>query len=70
MEDLMLISIVYDIGYGHTARQAQAVAEGARRVPGMAVNLIPVAEAPVSWETLEASDGIIFGSPPITASSV
>jgi multimeric flavodoxin WrbA len=35
----MLISIVYDSGYGHTARQAQAVAEGARRVPGMVVNL-------------------------------
>jgi NAD(P)H dehydrogenase (quinone) len=63
MEDHMLISIVYDSGYGHTARQAQAVAEGARRVPGMAVNLVPVAEAPVSWETLEVSDAIIFGSP-------
>ncbi|WP_024303030.1 flavodoxin family protein [Pseudogulbenkiania sp. MAI-1] len=59
----MLISIVYDSGYGHTAKQAQAVAEGVRQVPGAEVQLVAVADGPIQWETLEASDAIIFGSP-------
>jgi NAD(P)H dehydrogenase (quinone) len=59
----MRISIVYDSGYGHTARQAEAVSEGSRRVPGIEVNLVSVADHPISWETLERSDAIIFGSP-------
>ncbi|MDN0085230.1 flavodoxin family protein [Crenobacter sp. SG2305] len=59
----MLISIVYDSGYGHTAKQAQAVAKGVREVPGAEVQLIAVADGAIPWETLEASDAIIFGSP-------
>ncbi|BFG80856.1 flavodoxin family protein [Paraburkholderia terrae] len=59
----MLISIVYDSGYGHTAKQAQAVADGVRRLPEADVRLFTVADAPIQWETLEASDAIIFGSP-------
>lgn len=63
MKKQMLISIIYDSGYGHTAKQAQAVAEGVRKVPGTELNLIAVADGPIPWETLEASDAIIFGSP-------
>jgi NAD(P)H dehydrogenase (quinone) len=59
----MLISIVYDSGYGHTAKQAQAIADGAAKVPDIEVNLVSVAAGTVSWEKLEASDAIIFGSP-------
>ncbi|WP_233805859.1 flavodoxin family protein [Paraburkholderia sp. HP33-1] len=59
----MLISIVYDSGYGHTARQAEAVSEGVRKVPGAAANLIAVADRPIPWDALEHSDAIIFGSP-------
>jgi NAD(P)H dehydrogenase (quinone) len=59
----MLISIVYDSNYGHTAKQAHAVADGVRKVPGVEVQLLAVADGPVSWESLEASDAIIFGSP-------
>ncbi len=59
----MLISIVYDSGYGHTARVAQAVAQGAGEVEGADVRLIAVADGPVDWAQLEASDAIIFGSP-------
>lgn len=59
----MLISIVYDSGYGHTARVAEAVAEGAREVEGAAVRLIAMADGSMDWETLEKSDAIIFGSP-------
>jgi multimeric flavodoxin WrbA len=59
----MLISIVYDSGYGHTARVAQAVAEGARESGEADVRLMAVADGPVDWEVLDKSDAIIFGSP-------
>ena len=59
----MNISIVYDSGYGHTAKQAEAVAAGARKVNGSQVNIISVADNNISWDTLENSDAIIFGSP-------
>ncbi|MBP2199019.1 flavodoxin family protein [Pantoea cypripedii] len=59
----MLISIVYDSGYGHTARVAQAVAAGVNEVDGAEVCLMPVAEGGIDWEKLEKSDAIIFGSP-------
>lgn len=58
----MLISIVYDSGYGHTAKQAQAIAEGVNRVAGCEAQLVPVSEA-IPWSVLEASTGIVFGSP-------
>lgn len=59
----MLISVVYDSGYGHTARVARAVAEGAGEVVGADVKLIAVADGEMDWDTLEKSDAIIFGSP-------
>ena len=59
----MLISIVYDSGYGHTARQAKAVAEGVGRVSGALAKLIAVSEGSVPWDQLEASDAIVFGAP-------
>src|SRR6266702_2783934 len=58
----MLISIVYDSGYGHTAKQPNAVSEGVRSVPGADSKLIAVADEPIPWDTLELGDGIIFGS--------
>ena len=59
----MLISIVHDSGWGHTARQAQSVAEGARGMAGAQVQLIAVSEGAIPWDVLEASDAIVFGSP-------
>ena len=59
----MLVSIVYDSGYGHTARQANAVAEGARRVAGTEVRLVAVADGEIPWNALAQSDAIVFGSP-------
>lgn len=60
------VSVVFHSGYGHTERQAAAVAEGAGGVDGVECELIPVAEleadAP-AWDRLDASDAIIFGSP-------
>jgi len=59
----MQVAIVYDSGFGHTAKQAQAVAEGVGRVSGAKAALVAVADGDISWETLEASDAIVFGSP-------
>lgn len=54
-------AVVYHSGYGHTKRLAEAVAEGA------AASLIAIdAEGNIpedGWETLDAADAIIFGSP-------
>lgn len=61
------ICIVYHSGYGHTARQANAVAEGARGTDDATVSEIPVEdladEQSSAWETLDAADAIIFGCP-------
>jgi multimeric flavodoxin WrbA len=58
----MKIAIVYDSGYGHTAKQAQAIAEGAKRA-GAQPDLIAVAGNDAPWDRLEACDAIVFGSP-------
>ncbi|MBX8612163.1 flavodoxin family protein [Pseudomonas cichorii] len=60
---MVLISIVYDSGWGHTARQAQYVAEGVRRIEGAEARLIALSEGSIAWDVLEASDAIVFGSP-------
>ncbi len=57
------IAIVYHSGYGHTQRQAEAVAEGVAAVAGVKAVLIPVAEAEARSAELEAASGIIFGAP-------
>ncbi len=58
------IAIVYHSGYGHTARQAKAVADGAREVANTHVDLLPLDELTDDlWKTLDAADAIIMGSP-------
>lgn len=59
----MLISVVYDSGFGHTASLAASVAAGAQTISGAEAQLVAVSQAPIHWETLTASDAIIFGSP-------
>jgi NAD(P)H dehydrogenase (quinone) len=55
------IAVVFHSGYGHTARVAQFVAEGAN------AELVTIdAEGNLTeaqWATLDQADGIIFGSP-------
>lgn len=55
------IAVVFHSGYGHTLRVAQSVAAGA------GAELVPIdAEGNLpanGWETLNAADAIIFGSP-------
>ena len=61
------VCVVYHSGYGHTQKQAEAVAEGISSVDGVACELLPVAEladaeAP-AWATLDTCDAMDFGSP-------
>ena len=61
------VCVVYHSGYGHTAKQAAAVAEGARGVSGVEVSEVPVEELTeekgVAWDSLDAAEAIIFGCP-------
>jgi NAD(P)H dehydrogenase (quinone) len=58
------IAIAYHSGFGHTARQAAAVARGVESVEGATVELLTVDEPDDElWARLEAADGIIFGAP-------
>lgn len=58
------VAVVYHSGYGHTARQAQAVYEGANAVAGVEAQLISVAELDErAWADLAAADAIVFGAP-------
>ena len=61
------IAIIYYSGWGHTAKQAQAVSRGVEKVSGAKAQLIAIDKegniAETDWATLEAADGIIFGAP-------
>ena len=63
------IAIVYHSGYGHTSVLAQAVKEGALRVPGTQVELVKVEEAESKWSVMNEADAIIFGAPTYMASA-
>ena len=67
----MKTSIVFESNAGHTAKLAEAVAGGARSVPGAEVALIRIGDdgiAPIG--DLIASDAIIFGSPTFNVSGL
>jgi multimeric flavodoxin WrbA len=57
-----ILAIAYHSGFGHTATLARAVATGASEagadVAVIAVDLMGEAD----WDTLDAADGIVFGS--------
>ena len=61
------VAIVYFSGYGHTAKQAEAVKEGAASVAGVAVSDFRINEngdlPDGAWEVLAQQDAIIYGSP-------
>ena len=57
------VAVVYHSGYGHTERQAQAVARGAREVSNTEVVLVKVDEVSAHWAMLETADALIFGAP-------
>jgi multimeric flavodoxin WrbA len=59
----VLVAIVYHSGYGHTARQAEAVRRGVEQVPGAVALHLTSDEAQTRWNDLEKADAIIFGAP-------
>jgi multimeric flavodoxin WrbA len=61
------IAIVYFSGYGHTAKQAEAVQQGAAGVAGAEVNVFRIDQdgnlPDAAWQSLGEHDAIIYGSP-------
>lgn len=61
------LAIIYFSGYGHTKKQAEAVAEGAESVEGSRVTLLAIdkeGNLPAgAFELLAEADAIIFGAP-------
>lgn len=59
------IAIAFHSGYGHTAKQAEAVAAGAESVPGTVTDPVLLDEPLTDdvWARLTAADAIIFGTP-------
>ena len=59
--------VVFHSGYGHTAKQAEAVLQGMRDVDGVEASLVPVEdladENSPAWETLDGADAMVFGCP-------
>ena len=59
--DTVRVLVVYHSLTGNTQQMAEAIAEGARRVPGAEVVVKTVAEA--DNDDLEACDALVIGSP-------
>ncbi|MCY0854960.1 flavodoxin family protein [Cupriavidus sp. D39] len=57
------VAVLYHSGYGHTVKVAQAVAQGAASVNGVAVDLVKAEEAHLDWSLLDNADAIIMGAP-------
>ena len=64
------ITIAYHSGYGHTKKVAEAIAAGIASISGANAIILdvtkvdePVGSFANGWDALDASDGILFGSP-------
>src|SRR5471030_2301185 len=63
MPQITRVAAVYHSGYGHTAKQAEAVFKGAAAAPDTEALLISVDTIDQHWDALEGVDAIIFGAP-------
>jgi multimeric flavodoxin WrbA len=61
------VAIVYHSGYGHTARQAEAVKAGVELAPGASALLLTTDDAQSCWDELARADAIVFGAPTYVA---
>jgi len=57
------VGVVYDSGYGHTAAQARAVAEGAASIQGVSARMYFAEEMAGDPHGLDRCDALIFGTP-------
>jgi len=55
------ITIIYESDYGNTQKMAEAIAEGAKSVPGTTVSLKQAEK--VTADDMMKSDGVIIGTP-------
>jgi multimeric flavodoxin WrbA len=59
--------VVYHSGYGHTAKQAEAVLSGMKKVADVDARLVSVEdledEDSSAWEALDGADALVFGCP-------
>jgi multimeric flavodoxin WrbA len=59
--------VVYHSGFGHTAKQAEAVLEGMKKVDGVEASLVSVDdlgdEDSPAWKKLDEADALVFGCP-------
>lgn len=65
MSSSIRVAVVYSSGYGHTAKQAEAVARGAQSVPGASVDLHAVdgGDTAAVLSAIDAADAVVFGAP-------
>lgn len=63
MSQSQSIAIVYHSGYGHTAKVAEAIAEGAKAANGHVQLIKADTITDAEWDSLDAADAIIFGAP-------
>ncbi|MFE9255676.1 flavodoxin family protein [Streptomyces sp. NPDC006879] len=64
MSEPLSVVIAYHSGYGHTARQATAVAEGVDSVLGVRADLRDVSTLDEElWDAIDGAEAVIFGSP-------
>ena len=57
------VAVLFHSGFGHTARQAEAVRRGIERVAGAAVLYLRSEEAQGRLHDIGLADAIIFGAP-------
>jgi len=58
------LCVVYHSAYGHTARVAQAIIDGANEIPRIDATLMSVEQIHHGeWELLDQADTLVFGSP-------
>ncbi|KQV15516.1 MULTISPECIES: flavodoxin family protein [unclassified Kitasatospora] len=63
-ESAVTVAIAFHSGYGHTARQAEAVAAGVESLPGARASLLDLSRLDDRlWSELAAADAIVLGSP-------
>jgi multimeric flavodoxin WrbA len=63
MRNAVQIAIVYHSGWGHTAKQAEAVRRGVEKVAGASTLFLTSEDAQSRWDELAQSDAIVFGAP-------
>ena len=56
------IAVVHHSGFGHTARQAEAVIRGVTSFSEVTCEGFDVGQTPYPFEALAAADAIVFGS--------